>query len=171
MPTRWMGMDNSFFVSVLAVVIWKGEVLLVHRKRGAGIVFSDSWIFPGGEIRFGEHPQEALRKILRHDLNLDADIVNLIVHGRVPPARKVGGPAGARNLYTPLYVYAVPRQEAAVKSMKINPRCKLDHFEWVLPTKLYDYLDPRVQRDWLPEEMKDVIEDLIEGERPPKKHE
>ncbi len=170
MPTRWMGVDNSFFVSVLAVVLWKGHVLLVHRKRGAGLLFSESWIFPGGEIRFGEHPQEALKKILRYDLNLDAEIVNLIVHGRVPPLGKVGGPAGAKNLYTPLFVYAVPHHETAIKSMKINPKCKLDGFEWVLPTKLYNYLDPRVQRDWLPEEMKDLIEALIDTQRRAERH-
>ncbi len=165
MPRRWMGVANSFFVSVLAVVMWNDHLLLVHRKRGAGLLFSDSWIFPGGEIRFGEHPQEALKKILHYDLNLDVEVVNLIVHGRVPPLRKVGGPADAKNLYTPLFVHAVPHEEPAILSMKINPKCKLDRFEWVPPNRLYEYLDPRVQRDWLPEEMKDVIEDLIENQR------
>ncbi len=171
MPMRWMGVDNAFFVSVLAVVIWNEEVLLVHRKRGAGLLFSDSWIFPGGEIRFGEHPQDALKKILWYDLHLDAKMVTLLVHGRVPPVRKVGGPAGAKNLYTPLFVYAVPHGDSALASMRINPRCKLDRFAWVPPTKLYDYLDPRVPRDWLPEEMKDLIERLIDHPRPPTRHE
>ncbi len=170
MPMRWLGVDNSFLVSVLAVVLWKGRLLLVHRKRGAGLLFSESWIFPGGEIRFGENPQEALQKLLQYDLNLHIEIVNLIVHGRVPPMRKAGGPAGAKNLYTPLFMHANPRQDSAIHLMKINPKCKLDRFEWVPPDNLYEYLDPRVQRDWLPEEMKDLVEALIDTQRPAERH-
>ena len=53
---------------VIALLLNRGRVFLVHRQRGAPL--AGEWEFPGGKIEVGEPPMAALRRELREELDL-----------------------------------------------------------------------------------------------------
>src|SRR5580704_12336029 len=64
-----------------AVVVEKGRVLLTQRKAGTHL--EGAWEFPGGKVRPGEDPREALRRELVEELGIDAvagEIVDVTFH-------------------------------------------------------------------------------------------
>jgi len=54
-----------------AVCIRDGRILLAKGNRG---FTKDLWTLPGGFVRFGEHPADALRREIREELGVDASI-------------------------------------------------------------------------------------------------
>jgi ADP-ribose pyrophosphatase YjhB (NUDIX family) len=57
-------------VRAAAIIIEDGRLLLIaHRKEGQ--VY---WLLPGGGVDFGESLKEALRRELREELGIDADV-------------------------------------------------------------------------------------------------
>jgi 8-oxo-dGTP diphosphatase len=57
------------------VFIQNGLVLLLKGNRG---LTEDRWTLPGGFIRFGEDPVEGLRREVREELGVEADIGDLL---------------------------------------------------------------------------------------------
>ncbi len=53
-----------------AVVIEQGRVLLTQRKAGTHL--AGAWEFPGGKVRAGEDPRDALIRELREELGIEA---------------------------------------------------------------------------------------------------
>jgi 8-oxo-dGTP pyrophosphatase MutT (NUDIX family) len=47
-------------------------VLLTRRKAGTHL--AGAWEFPGGKVHAGEDPREALRRELREELGVEADV-------------------------------------------------------------------------------------------------
>lgn len=60
-------------VTVVAAVIERAGRILVCQ-RGPRDSHPLKWEFPGGKVRPGEHPREALRRELREELGVEADI-------------------------------------------------------------------------------------------------
>jgi 8-oxo-dGTP diphosphatase len=63
------------------VLIEHGRVLLTQRKAGTHL--EGAWEFPGGKVRPGEDPREALRRELVEELGIDAvagEIVDVTFH-------------------------------------------------------------------------------------------
>jgi 8-oxo-dGTP diphosphatase len=54
------------------VVIEQGKVLVTQRKEGSrqGLL----WEFPGGKLKEGETPREALRRELKEELDIEVEV-------------------------------------------------------------------------------------------------
>jgi 8-oxo-dGTP diphosphatase len=59
-------------VVVAAVVLREGRVLLAQRREDAHLPMV--WEFPGGKVEDGESPAEALRRELREELGVEAEV-------------------------------------------------------------------------------------------------
>ncbi len=58
--------DNQY--SPVATIQDYDSILLIRRTDG---LWKDKWSIPGGRMRYGETPEESLRRELREELNLD----------------------------------------------------------------------------------------------------
>ena len=63
-------------INVVAAVIMKeGRVFATQRGYGE---FKDGWEFPGGKVEAGESPEEALRREIREELEVEVNVGDLI---------------------------------------------------------------------------------------------
>lgn len=73
------GFYNIFImktINVVAAVIFKdGKVFATQRGYGE---FKDGWEFPGGKIEPGESPEDALRREIREELEVEVNVGDLI---------------------------------------------------------------------------------------------
>lgn len=60
---------------VAAVIIKEGRVFATQRGYGE---FKDGWEFPGGKVEAGESPEEALRREIREELEVEVNVGDLI---------------------------------------------------------------------------------------------
>ena len=60
---------------VAAVIIKEGKVFATQRGYGE---FKDGWEFPGGKVEAGESPEEALRREIREELEVEVNVGDLI---------------------------------------------------------------------------------------------
>lgn len=63
-------------INVVAAVIMK-ECKVFATQRGYG-EFKDGWEFPGGKVEAGESPEEALRREIREELEVEVNVGDLI---------------------------------------------------------------------------------------------
>ena len=59
-------------IVVAALIIEQRRILVTQRKKDAphGLL----WEFPGGKVKEGEEPREALRRELREELDVEAEV-------------------------------------------------------------------------------------------------
>lgn len=63
-------------INVVAAVIFKdGKVFATQRGYGE---FKDGWEFPGGKVEEGESPEDALRREIREELEVEINVGELI---------------------------------------------------------------------------------------------
>lgn len=63
-------------INVVAAVIMKeGKVFATQRGYGE---FKNGWEFPGGKVEAGESPEEALRREIREELEVEVNVGDLI---------------------------------------------------------------------------------------------
>jgi len=60
-----------FPVSVKGVIISDGRVVLLKNERG-------EWELPGGKLEPGEHPPDCLVREIREEINLQAEVSDLL---------------------------------------------------------------------------------------------
>lgn len=60
-------------ITVTAGILTDGERVLVCQRRAGGR-FPLKWEFPGGKVEDGEAPEAALRRELREELAIEADV-------------------------------------------------------------------------------------------------
>ena len=59
--------------TVIAAVMEKdGKILIAQRRRGDAL--ENKWELPGGKVEAGESPEECLRRELREEFNIEAEI-------------------------------------------------------------------------------------------------
>jgi 8-oxo-dGTP diphosphatase len=65
---------NRFHVHVDAIVRRGDEILIMKRAMGA---MSGAWYFPGGGLEVDESPEEAVRREIREETELEVDDLRL----------------------------------------------------------------------------------------------
>lgn len=63
-------------INVVAAVIFKDSKVFA-TQRGYG-EFKDGWEFPGGKVEPGESPEDALRREIREELEVEVSVGDLI---------------------------------------------------------------------------------------------
>lgn len=121
-----MGQPMTFLKVTAAVLERDGRILIARRKRN--VRFGGLWEFPGGKLEAGESPEEGLRRELREELGIEAQIKDFI--GSFPYA----GPSLAVELL-------------AFRASHVSGRLRLsghDRTRWVLPSELptYTFTEP-----------------------------
>lgn len=85
---------------VVAAVIKRDGKFLIAQRRESGS-FPLKWEFPGGKLELGESPKDALRRELREELDIEAEIGQELARYECtyPAHRGPGGRAtGARTV-------------------------------------------------------------------------
>jgi len=62
-------------LTVDALIERQGKVLLIRRKKGP---YKGSWALPGGFVEYGESVEEAVRREVKEETNLDLRIKRLL---------------------------------------------------------------------------------------------
>ncbi|MGO8989138.1 MAG: (deoxy)nucleoside triphosphate pyrophosphohydrolase [bacterium] len=59
-------------VVTAALIIEQGKILVTQRKKGSSHALL--WEFPGGKVKEGEEPREALRRELAEELEVEVEV-------------------------------------------------------------------------------------------------
>ena len=68
---------NMKTIEVVAAIIRDAEGRYFATQRGYGEM-KDGWEFPGGKMEPGETPEEALRREIREELQMEIEVENLL---------------------------------------------------------------------------------------------
>ena len=121
---------ETVLVVAVALVDPDGRVLIAKRPEGKPM--AGLWEFPGGKVRDGELPEEALVRELDEELGID------ITESCLAPLSFASHAYDDFHLLMPLYVCRV------WKGM-VSPR-EGQEIKWVRPVRLGDYPMPPADR-------------------------
>ncbi len=75
-------------IIVLGAIVEKdGKVLLAKRKKG--ISMAGKWEFPGGKLEDGETEKECLKREIKEELGVDAEVGNFFAENNWPGKDKI----------------------------------------------------------------------------------
>ena len=112
---------------VVAALIEKEDRLLIARRM-EGSFMAGFWEFPGGKVEEGEKPEEALRREIKEELDVDIEVLELF--------------------HTNNHVYEIKGRKRLVrlltyKAKMISGEIKClgcDEYRWVLPEELSGFV-------------------------------
>lgn len=107
-----------------AVIQREGKILIARRKGGDR--FGGLWEFPGGKVEADESPEECLRRELREELGVEAEVRELLVASRYDYG----------DFDVELLAYRV---DVLAEDFYLNDH---DEIRWVLPQELKQYAFP-----------------------------
>ena len=70
-------MENVIVVVLKAIILFKGKVLIIQRSDNDDIG-ANTWECVGGKLNFGEGLEEALKREVKEESNLDIDINEIL---------------------------------------------------------------------------------------------
>ena len=115
----------SNMLKVTAAVIEKdGKILIARRKMGDR--FGGKWEFPGGKIHLGEAPEACLKRELKEEFDIEAEIGEFICSSKF------------RYLGMPLELLVYKARHVSGEFKPVDH----DEIKWVPPGELrgYDYV-------------------------------
>ena len=120
-------------LKVTAAVIEKdGKILIAKRRRGD--LHGGRWEFPGGKIDFGETPEQCLKRELKEELGIEAEIGDFICA------------SAFKYMFVPLELLVYKARHISGEFQALDH----DELKWVAPSELagYDFVkaDVRVVR-------------------------
>jgi 8-oxo-dGTP diphosphatase len=62
---------------VVAAIIRKGNKILIAQRKKDSKLEPNKWEFPGGKVEFGEHPEAALVREIKEELDIKIKIKSL----------------------------------------------------------------------------------------------
>ena len=68
-------MESKPKIVVAAVIEKDGKYLLIKEKLSDGI---EKWIVPGGKVEFGEKLEDAVKREIKEETNLDIEILEFL---------------------------------------------------------------------------------------------
>ncbi len=136
-----LALRSSFVIRVVAGIIeLQGQLLICQRRRGG--VFALKWEFPGGKVRRGETPWEALTRELREELAVEACIGRQIYQVQHRNAETDEEYHLSFFLVTLLTANRVTSKRHAIHVFPPMRNRVFERFRWVYPGDLlrYDFL-------------------------------
>ena len=141
--TPTTGADPSLpllLVVAVALVDADGRVLIAERPEGRAM--AGLWEFPGGKVKPGETPEQALIRELREELDID------VTDNCLAPLSFASHAYDDFHLLMPLYVCRV--WQGTVRA------CEGQRLAWVRAVRLGDYPMPPADAPLIP-----VLRDLL----------
>lgn len=129
-------------LAVVGVVVSGSKVLLVQKKHSPEKELGGKWMFPGGDVWFGEEPRDALRSIASHDLHLDIEVGEIVGLGSQRRQR-----GECVEFIATIWLQAMP-----ARSAKLNPTKQWQAAIWVERRNVFARLSDSARR-WLPPEV------------------
>ncbi len=66
--------SKKLYIPVLGIIAnTNREILMIQRNNPESVYSHLKWAFPGGEIEFGEHPNETLIREIREEVGIEID--------------------------------------------------------------------------------------------------
>ncbi len=116
---------KKIYPALKAIIVKSGKILIL-RRTGKEDCFKDMWDIPGGKINFGETPEEALRREIKEETNLEVEIIKPV---RVWSFFKNNGNTQVIGV-TILCRY---------KKGKVKLGKEHDEFRWIKPEEIENY--------------------------------
>lgn len=126
---------------VTALILKDGKVLMGKRPKGS---LQGQWEFPGGKIELGESPEDALRRELLEELDIEATIGTL----RMATSHTYGERGVLILFYDVKYWKGEPKSQHHVE------------LKWVAPTEIKHFEIPDANRKML-DKIVTVIQDVL----------
>ncbi len=67
--------NKKMYFAVKGLIFKEGKLLILKRSKTEDC-FEDMWDIPGGRINFGEEPEEALKREVKEETNLEIEVKN-----------------------------------------------------------------------------------------------
>lgn len=67
-------MPSPFAVAVKALILHEGKVLILRRRQFDSHK-AGAWDLPGGRLEVGENPYDGLKREIKEEINIGADII------------------------------------------------------------------------------------------------
>ena len=83
-------MEGAIVVALKGIIFWNDTILIIKRSQ-TDTVGAGTWEPPGGELDFGERPEEALIREIKEEVGLDTtkDCILYALSFMSSPSRQV----------------------------------------------------------------------------------
>lgn len=131
MPLSKSEIQPSFHSRIILVVcgiIWRGNRILIARRKADSSLEALKWEFPGGKIEFTEDPCRALQREIKEELDFEIEVGDIF---GVTSHNYVSDPGETKHVLMLAYRCAHRKGDPAVRDV--------EDFRWIDPRELTEY--------------------------------